>query len=319
MRLLLLAALVAAGPAAAGPLVLDWSTVPESKAVYGTVEARDIVPARARIGGTVVELLVNEGDRVEAGATLATVRDDKIAFQIAAYASRIEALRAQLAEAESDHARGRSLLERGAVSQQRLEQLRTAVDVIRGQIAAAEAERAVVEQQQAEGVVLAPISGRVLSVPAVRGSVVMPGEVVASLGGGGFFLRLSVPERHAADLAEGAEIQIAAGGRAATGRLAKIYPLIQGGRVQADVEVERLPDAFVGARVAVELPVGQRRALLVPAAAVTTRAGVDFVSVASASGEVRRAVLTGGTLAQDGSDMVEILTGLVPGETVIVP
>ena len=121
---------------------------------------------------------------------------------------------------------------------------------------------------------------------------------VAGRAGGGFFLRLSVPERHAADLAEGAEIQIAAGGRAATGRLAKIYPLIQGGRVQADVEVERLPDAFVGARVAVELPVGQRRALLVPAAAVTTRAGVDFVSVASASGEVRRAVLTGGTLAQ---------------------
>ncbi|ABL72758.1 efflux RND transporter periplasmic adaptor subunit [Paracoccus denitrificans] len=319
MRLLLLVALVAAGPALAEPLSLDWSTVPEMKAVYGTVEARDTIPARARIGGTVVELLVGEGDRVEEGATLATVRDDKIAFQIAAYASRIEALRAQLAEAESDFARGQSLVQRGAASQQRLEQLRTAVDVIRGQIAATEAERAIIEQQQAEGAVLAPVSGRVLSVPAVRGSVVMPGEVVASVGGGGFFLRLSVPERHAADLAEGAEIQIRAGGRAATGRLAKVYPLIQGGRVQADVEVDRLPDAFVGARVAVDLPVGQRRALLVPAAAITTRAGVDFVSVAGASGGARRAVVTGGILAQDGIDMVEILTGLAPGEGVIVP
>ncbi|QFG36289.1 RND family efflux transporter MFP subunit [Paracoccus pantotrophus] len=319
MRLLLLVALVATGPARAEPLILDWSAVPEMKAVYGTVEARDTIPARARIGGTVVELLVSEGDHVEAGATLATVRDDKIAFQIAAFGSRIAALRAQLAESESDLARGQSLVQRGAASQQRVEQLQTAVDVIRGQIAAAEAERAVVEQQQAEGAVLAPVSGLVLGVPAVRGSVVMPGEVVASLGGGGFFLRLSVPERHAAYLAEGAEIQIAAGGRAATGRLAKIYPLIQGGRVQADVEVDRLPDAFVGARVAVELPVGQRRALLVPAAAVTTRAGVDFVSVAGVSGEVRRAVLTGETLVRDGVEMVEILTGLVPGETVIVP
>src|SRR5690606_306925 len=146
--------------------------------------------------------------------------------------------------------------ERGAASQQRLEQLQTAVDVIRGQIAATQAERAVIEQQQAEGAVLAPVTGRVLSVPAVRGSVVMPGEVVASVGGGGFFLRLSVPERHAADLAEGAEIQITAGGKAAAGRLAKVYPLIQGGRVQADVEVDQLADAFVGARVAVNLPVG---------------------------------------------------------------
>ncbi|SIQ58556.1 RND family efflux transporter, MFP subunit [Paracoccus thiocyanatus] len=319
MRLLLLVALVAAGPALAQPLTLDWRLIPEMKAVYGTVEARDTIPARARIGGTVTELLVSEGDRVEQGARLATVHDDKIAFQIAAYASRIEALQAQLAVAESDRARGASLVERGATSQQRLEQLQTAVDVIRGQIAATQAERAVVEQQQAEGAVLAPVTGRVLSVPAVRGSVVMPGEVVASVGGGGFFLRLSVPERHAADLTEGAEIQIIAGGKAVAGRLAKVYPLIQGGRVQADVEVDQLADAFVGARVAVDLPVGQRRALLVPATAVTTRGGVDFVSVAEPSGEARRAVITGESLAQDGVAMVEIVTGLAPGDKVVVP
>ncbi|RDW12166.1 efflux RND transporter periplasmic adaptor subunit [Paracoccus thiocyanatus] len=319
MRLLLLVALVTAGPALAQPLTLDWRLIPEMKAVYGTVEARDTIPARARIGGTVTELLVSEGDRVEQGARLATVHDDKIAFQIAAYASRIEALQAQLAVAESDRARGASLVERGATSQQRLEQLQTAVDVIRGQIAATQAERAVVEQQQAEGAVLAPVTGRVLSVPAVRGSVVMPGEVVASVGGGGFFLRLSVPERHAADLTEGAEIQITAGGKAAAGRLAKVYPLIQGGRVQADVEVDQLADAFVGARVAVDLPVGQRRALLVPATAVTTRGGVDFVSVAEPSGAARRAVITGESLAQDGVAMVEIVTGLAPGDKVVVP
>src|SRR5690606_31880378 len=52
MRLLLLVALVAAGPALAQPLTLDWRLIPEMKAVYGTVEARDTIPARARIGGT---------------------------------------------------------------------------------------------------------------------------------------------------------------------------------------------------------------------------------------------------------------------------
>lgn len=317
MRLLLLVALVATGPALAEPLILDWSAVPEMKAVYGTVEARDTIPARARIGGTVVELLVSEGDRVEAGATLATVRDDKIAFQIAAFASRIEALRAQLAEAESDYARGQSLVQRGAASQQRVEQLQTAVDVIRGQIAAAEAERAVIEQQQAEGAVLAPVSGLVLSVPAVRGSVVMPGEVVASVGGGGFFLRLSVPERHAADLAEGAEIQIRAGGQAAAGRLAKVYPLIQGGRVDADVEVPDLDSEFVQARVLVRLPLARREAILVPATAISTRSGLDFVRVRAGEGTVERAVVPGDHRDENGTEMVEIVTGLAGGEEVV--
>src|SRR5690606_16108534 len=87
MRIAVLAAaLAAAAPApAAETLVLAPGTVPEWKAVYGRVEARDLVPARARIGGTVVELLVSEGDTVEAGQRIAVVRDDKIAFQIAAF------------------------------------------------------------------------------------------------------------------------------------------------------------------------------------------------------------------------------------------
>ena len=47
---LLFAALLAASPALAGTLTLAPTTVTEWKAVYGRVEARDTVPARARIG-----------------------------------------------------------------------------------------------------------------------------------------------------------------------------------------------------------------------------------------------------------------------------
>ncbi len=62
----------------------------------------------------------------------------------------------------------------------------------------------------------------------------------------------------------------------------KIYPQIEGGRVTADVEVEGLDTDFVAARVLVELPVGERRALLVPTASLTNRAGIDFVAVREA-------------------------------------
>ena len=47
--------------------------------------------------------------------------------------------------------------------------------------------------------------GRVLEVPLTRGAVVLAGELVAIIGGGGFFLRLAIPERHAFSLREGAE------------------------------------------------------------------------------------------------------------------
>ncbi|WP_297970530.1 efflux RND transporter periplasmic adaptor subunit [uncultured Amaricoccus sp.] len=311
--------MLAAAPAAADTLVLAPETLPEWKAVYGRVEARDVVPARARIGGTLVELLVTEGDEVAEGARIATVRDDKIDFQVRALDAQLAALRAQLTRAEAELARGRSLVERGVATPQRLEQLETEVQVTLGQIAATEAERAVVVLQGEEGAVLAPAAGRVLDVPVTHGAVVMPGEPVATIGSGGLFLRLAVPERHAGDLVEGAEIRVTEDGVPATGRLARIYPQIQNGRVVADVEVEGLAGTFVDARVLVSLPVGERRALLVPAAAVVTRSGIDFVRVLEDGTERERAVVTGERVARDDGDRVEILTGLEPGALVVVP
>lgn len=320
MRIAILAAaLAAAAPALADTVLLTPEPVVEWKPVYGRVEARDLVPARARIGGTLAELLVSEGDEVAAGARIAVVRDDKLAFEIAALDAQLRALEAQLIRARTELERGRSLIERGVTTAQRLEQLTTDVDVTLNQIAATEAQRAAVIRQEEEGEVLSPAAGRVLTVPTTRDAVVMPGEPVATIAGGGLFLRLAIPERHAADLAEGAEIRITAAGAETTGTLVKLYPRIENGRVVADVEVEDLADAFVDARVLVEVPVGRREALLVPRAALVTRSGLDFVRVIAGGGSIERAVVPGDTILRDGTAHVEILTGLQAGETVAVP
>ncbi|MFA7433105.1 MAG: efflux RND transporter periplasmic adaptor subunit [Gemmobacter sp.] len=320
MRIAILAAaLAAATPALADTVLLTPEPVVEWKPVYGRVEARDLVPARARIGGTLAELLVTEGDEVAAGARIAVVRDDKLAFEIAALDAQLRALEAQLIRARTELERGRSLIERGVTTAQRLEQLTTDVDVTLNQIAATEAQRAAVIRQEEEGEVLSPAAGRVLTVPTTRDAVVMPGEPVATIAGGGLFLRLAIPERHAADLAEGAEIRITAAGAETTGTLVKLYPRIENGRVVADVEVEDLADAFVDARVLVEVPVGRREALLVPRAALVTRSGLDFVRVIVGGGSIERAVVPGDTILRDGTAHVEILTGLQAGETVAVP
>lgn len=318
----LLGALLGVQAASAATLIVEESRLVEWKAVYGQVETRDRVPARTRIGGTVVELDVTEGDEVTAGQRIAMVDDDKLQFQIDALDARLESLQAQLSTATADLERGQQLIDRGVITAQRLDQLQTAVDVIQGEIRGIESERLVVEQQIAEGEVLSPEDGVVLSVPISRGSVVTPGEAAAVIAGGGVYLRLSVPERHAGDLVEGAEIEIGTGSADAaerrTGQLAKLYPQIEGGRVQADVEVEGLDARFVGRRVPVRLPVGERDAILVPEAALLQRGGLDFVRVAVEEDEDRlRAVVPGGSFMRDGQEMREILTGLEPGETVV--
>jgi RND family efflux transporter MFP subunit len=322
IRLSIWSALVlagAAGFAQAASSTLKPVAVPVWKAVYGQVEARDSVLARARIGGTIIDLRVTEGDMVRAGDVVAVVKDDKVDFQIMAIDAQLLGLKASLKNAQAELDRAERLIKSGATTAQRLDQLRTEADVVRNQIAATEAQRSVVLQQQSEGDVLAPGDGRVLRVPVTKAAVVMPGEVVADIGGGGFFLRLAIPERHASALKQGSGIRITAAGSSLSGTLAKVYPQIENGRVIADVEVKGLDTEFVNARVLVELPIGARQALVVPRAAVTTRSGIDFVSVMENGKPVERAVVAGETIDLNGAENIEILTGLQSGDIVVAP
>lgn len=305
--------------AEAAEITIRPATVPEMKAVYGQIQPRNSVAARARLSGSVTELKVTEGDIVKAGDVIAEITDDKLDFQIKAIDAQLLGLQASLKDARAELDRAERLVRSGAASTQRLDQLRTQADVIANQIGTAEAQRSVIVQQSAEGAVIAPASGRVVSVPATKGAVAMAGETIAEIAGGGFFLRLAVPERHAQDLRQGSTIRIDAAGKPLTGTLAKIYPSIEGGRVTADVEVENLDTQFVGGRVLVELPVGERQAILVPASAVTTHSGVDFVTVKHKDGSVQRAVLAGQAAEFEGKAAVEILSGLVEGDIVVTP
>jgi RND family efflux transporter MFP subunit len=299
----------------------------DMKSVFGRVESRTVIPARARIGGTVTSLSVQEGSAVKAGDVLAVVKDDKLALQREALDSRLKALQAELDNASTELQRGEQLITTGAIARSRLDALKTRVDVLTNQIASATAERAVVEQQTAEGEVLAPASGRVLTVPVTRDAVILPGEPVARIAGGGYFLRLSLPERHAADIREGSTVLV--GGRGITGtgaagatrqgKLVKLYPEIDGGRVLADVEVEGLDDFFVGERTLVWVPVATRQVLAVPPGAIARRHGVDFVTLATAGGKADVAIVAGETFDTPDGPRVEVLSGLEAGDTVIAP
>ncbi|HRE20842.1 MAG TPA: efflux RND transporter periplasmic adaptor subunit [Rhabdaerophilum sp.] len=313
------ALLLAASPALATEIEVRPISIAETKAVFGRVETRDQVPARSRIGGTVTRLDVTEGSEIKAGDTIALIIDDKLEPQLRAAEARVRALTAERTNALTELDRAQALVARGAGTVQRVDQLRTQTDVLLNQITASEAEKAVLLQQQAEGAVKAPLSGRILKVPVTKGGVVLPGEVIAQVGGGGFFLRLALPERHATALKVGDAVVIGEGGQK-MGKLAKVFPLIENGRVIADIEAADVGNYFVGERVMVAVPVARREALAVTKAAVVRRAGLDLVRIRNADGsESDIVVVTGGEVTTQEGPKVEILSGLRSGDKVIVP
>jgi RND family efflux transporter MFP subunit len=323
-------AAAAAVPQAAftAEFVVRAITVPEMKAVFGQVESRTVVPARARIGGTIREIRVSEGSEVKEGDVIGVVIDDKVALQLAAADAKIAALRSQLANARTELERAQQLVTQGVATQSRLDAARTALEVATNQVAAAEADKAVIAQGAREGDVLAPATGRVLTVPITAGSVILAGEAVARIASGPYYLRLSLPERHAAEIAEGAAVEVTARGRTQAsgqpeatvrGRIVKVYPEIADGRVIADVDVSGIGSYFVNERTLVSIPVGKRSVLAVPPNAVMTLHGVDYVSVAAASGPMDVAVILGETFQSNGETLLEILTGLKDGDRIVLP
>jgi multidrug efflux pump subunit AcrA (membrane-fusion protein) len=324
--LLALSLLAGLAPATAADFVVRPITVPDMKAVFGQVESRRIVPARARIGGSIRAIKVSEGNQVKEGEVVAIVVDDKLALERSAANAKIEALNSQLENARIELDRAQQLLARGSATQARVDLAKTQYDVAANQVAAAQAERSVVEQRAHEGEVLAPADGRVLTVPVTLGSVVLPGEEVARITSGRYYLRLSLPERHAAGIRQDATVRIgrrglspAASGSVAEarpGRIVKVYPEIVGGRVIADVDVDGIGDYFVNERTLVWIPVAQRTVLAVPPEAVTTRHGIDYVRIAADGGGREVAVILGETIPTADGPRVEVLTGLRDGDRV---
>lgn len=264
---------------------------------------------------------------MEVGQAIATVVDEKIALELDAAEARILELDSQRANAGTELERAEQLFARGVVSQGRVDQAKTQFDVATNQLAAARANKAVIEQQAREGAVLAPATGRVLTVPVTTGSVVLQGEEIARIASGQYYLRLSLPERHAAEITEGSTVLLgqrglrgsAAAETELEGRIVKVYPEISEGRVIADVEVAGLGDYFVNERTLVWIPVGSRDVVAVPFEAVTTRHGIDYVSLATADGPTDIAVILGESIADAAGERIEILSGLRAGDTVLVP
>lgn len=323
LPLLTLLALASAGARAESTFTVKRSEITDQKAVFATVESPNVVPARSRIGGTIASLSVKQGDLVAPGQVIAVVGDEKLLLQIRSLDAQIAGLQATLAQAQTDVARAETLAKQGAGTRVALDQARTAVEVAGAALRARTAERALAQQNLEEGQVLAPLPGRVLTVPLTAGTVVLNGDVLATVGEQPFRLRLRIPERHAVSLKVGDTIRIGpnqlgvAGG--AEGRITLIYPKIEDGRVVADATVSDVGSYFVGDRVLVWIDAGARPGYVVPAPFVHARFGLDYVTLQRPDGgRIEAPVQRGDARAEPGlPDGLEILSGVGAGDVLV--
>lgn len=302
-----------------GVFAVKRQSIDDMKAVIATVESVREVQARARINGTVGAIFVKEGDAVSANDKIAVIGDQKLAIRGKGFDARIQAARSSYEKAKLDFGRAEEMRKTGYGTQAKLDEARNNLDVAANNLRAVEAEGQEVAQQSSEGVVLAPSSGRILRVPVAVGSVVMPGETIATMSQENYVLRLELPERHASFLKPGDNVYV--GGRGLsphnygdmkTGTVRLVYPSIKDGRVMADVVVPDLGDYFVGERTLVYVSTGKRDAITLPSDYVFRRSGISFVRLNNGNEIV---VQTGQRVGQQ----IEILSGLVDGDEVVKP
>lgn len=201
--------------------------------------------------------------------------------------------------------------------QEALEEVRTRQAVL-GQ---RRVELAIARQQQDDATLSAPFAGMIRERTAALGQFLAAGTPVATLVRvDPLRLRLEVPEREAARVRVGqtAGVRVEGDTTAHPGRVARLSPAIAEDSRTLLVEVEvpnragRLrPGAFATGDIVVD---AAEPAVIVPASAIVTFAGIDKVVTVDGGKAQERRVELG---RRDG-DRVEIVQGLKPGEPVVV-
>ena len=316
----------------------------------GYVVARRMATVSAKIPGKVREVLIEEGQRVEAGQVIATLDPVDAEQQRMLSASQLQAARsqaigvqAQLKEAEADAARLGALVAQKLVSRAQFDAAIARRDSLRAQASTAQRNAQVAAvglRISAQGVdntiVRAPFAGVVIAKAA------QPGEIVSPMAAGGGFTRTGIGTivdmqslEVEVEVGEAFIGRVKPGMRTETilnayqdwkipGTVIAIIPAADRGKATVKVRVGMdakdariVPD--MGARVgfledAKPAQANAKPGVLVPAAAIVERDGKDVAFVVIGEKAALRTLQLGRSLGDDR----EVLEGLGGGDAVVL-
>jgi RND family efflux transporter MFP subunit len=147
----------------------------------GTVGARVESNLGFRVAGKIVERLVNVGEQVKAGQPLMRIDETDLRLALTAKRNAVAAARATVVQTDADERRYANLVNDGWTSRQRYEQAKAASDTANAQLAAAEADARVAENQATYSVLVADADGTVIQTLGEPGQVVSAGQTVVRL------------------------------------------------------------------------------------------------------------------------------------------
>ncbi len=292
-------------PLAVEVVKVEPATIERHHRASGTLEAKRRAEIRAIRTGIIEDLLVEVGDVVEVGQTLARLDGEELSLQ--AQRDRLTA-----SNAERELGRLRELEGSDAIASQEIDGQRFTLDSAK---ASAKLSRA----QAASMVVKAPFAGTILAREVDVGNLASTATILYELADlSALDLPLHLPEREAAKVTIGAEVEIELiDGTVFTGTILRRAPKVDAltGTVEFTVRAESfpaiaVPGAFVRARVLLE-----RRASVpsVPSLAVFELEGQRYVYVLR-EGKARRVAVEVGLA---GVERTEIRSGLEPADQVL--
>jgi len=278
-------------------------------AVTGPVEPIRTVTVNAQTAGTVLSVLVEEGNRVHGGQLMAQLDARETTAQL-------ERARAVLANAQAAYERMQRLQKSDLSSDAEMESARSTFDI-------AKADVQLWSTRLAFCRVTAPISGIVTAKRVEKGAAVSATSPMFSIADDSLLVvRVRVSELDVAHLRpdQPASIQLDAyPGVKFSGYIRRIFPSADAASRLVPVEtvLGKLPQGVIarpGYLARVEFALNTRSGVLaVPAPAIGVTDSSSFVYVVKADTLSRRTVKTGLTT----SGWIEITSGLEPGERVV--
>lgn len=147
----------------------------------GTVEPRYETPVAFRVGGKIVERLVDNGQAVKAGDVIARLDTTDFELQVSAQQAELTAATASRAEAEAALGRYQTLFKEGHVAKAALDQRASAAAEAQGRQERAERALEIARNQLAYGTLVADQAGVITAVNIEKAQVVGAGQQVAKL------------------------------------------------------------------------------------------------------------------------------------------
>ena len=270
-----------------------------------------------KLTGTVMAVLVRVGDAVVAGQPLVRIdaRDlEARQSQVAAGMGEAEAVHR---DAQAQAARMRALYVDSAATRVQLDAAETGLARAEAAVRQAHAGAAELRAMSDYGVVRAPFAGHVTRRFVDPGAFAAPGAPLLLVQDG---RRLRVVVTVAPDavraLRRGVALAATVEGAPARGTVEGIVPAPAGNAYIVNAIVDNAGMRFLpGSAATLALPQGERRAIVVPAAAVRREGDLTGVIVRGDAADVLRWVSLG---AARGA-VVEVLAGLRAGDRVVVP